>query len=171
MLHVFRAFRQLHDDVTAAYETLHVARVLHDMDRVPVYCDFSRVIFKSEEGTLVLPARRRAGSGGGNPVGGQPAAVLQIADIFEGPPSEQKQLTRVTYRGLDEDVTTIERHWRLPGSIMPRLDAISHAHELMTVATTAGTLLQRSDAVRLVQAEDAAREASLAFQGMSRQCA
>lgn len=144
--------------------------MLHESCTIWIGCRCA-VIFKSEEGTLVLPARRRAGSGGGNSIGGQPAAVLQIADIFEGPPSEQKQLMRVTYRGLDENVTTIERHWRLPGSIMPRLDAISHAHELMTVATTAGTPLQRCDEVRLVQAEDTAREASLAFQRMRRQCA
>ena len=67
--------------------------------------------------------------------------------------SQDRQLMRVVYRHMDQNVTTIEHHWRQPGSIIPQLDVYEHNHDLRLVTAAGGTAVPSHAAAQLVRAE------------------
>ena len=88
-------------------------------------------------------------------------SVISIEETYAGAePSESRdrQLMRVVYRHMDQNLTVIEHHWRQPGSIMPQLEIYQHDHDLRLVTTSDGAAVPSRKAQQLVRAEDTARQ-------------
>ena len=64
-----------------------------------------------------------------------------------------RQLMRVVYRHMNQNMTVIEHHWRRPGSIMPQLEVYQHDHDLRLVTTSGGAAVPPRGAQQLVRAE------------------
>jgi hypothetical protein len=65
---------------------------------------------------------------------------------------------RVVYRHVDQNIATIEHHWRRPGSIVPQLEEYQHNHDLRLVTTSGGTAVPSREAQQLARAEATARQ-------------
>lgn len=100
-------------------------------------------------------ASRLGGASGGSGSSGQPI----VSGVEETSDTENMQLVRIVYSGLDENVTTVEHHWRLPSSITPQLEVYHHDHELMAVTSADGAAVLQKAAAQLIRAENATRHA------------
>jgi hypothetical protein len=67
--------------------------------------------------------------------------------------SSDRQLMRVVYGHMDQNITRIERHWRRPGSITPQLEVYHHDHDLRLVTPSGGTAVPSREAQQLARAE------------------
>lgn len=88
-------------------------------------------------------------------------SVISIEETYAGRESSEspdRQLMQVVYRNVDQDITTIEHHWRQPGSIMPHLEVYQHNHDLRLVTRSGGTAVPSREAQQLVRAEAAAQQ-------------
>lgn len=91
-------------------------------------------------------------SGSGQPI------VTGIDETYPASESDDRQLVRIVYSDLDQNVTTVEHHWRLRGSILPQLEVFHHDHELMAVTAADGAAVVQKVAAQLIRAEDATRQ-------------